>query len=558
MVSMLGLGLLMVGWPMLSTGFERVPGGPADARLVHYTLEHGHRFVMQREHHTSFWDPPLFFPARGVATYTDTMVSFLPFYSPWRWIGLSPVGAFQAFVLTIFILNFLAAFWSLRRLLEVSTVAAGVGAFFFAFAAPRLGNVLHPQMLPWFFWVLALHALARLLQDADAVRCGTSDRLLEPAQRRGWIAVFVGALVAQAYGAFYPFFFFVFAASLGVVLALGFASARATLLSLLRRNGVDWAWAAAMAALFLAPLASRYLSALETLGTRPLGDVHHKMPRAFSWILSHPENWLYGGLWEVPWIAGNESIFGIGHLAQGVGLLTLLIAALGLWHGRHRPWVRHLSMLALALVVVTTRWPGDVIPWDWIYHHVPGSSVIRAMYRFAQCLIVPLAVGLAIHFERLIHDGRHRWALLLFAAMALEQGQTLTTWDREAYGARVTAIAEAVGPGCGSFYVVATGRPDPRLMEDAMWASMTIGVPTLNGRYGNLPESWDLLTFIDTARPERRKVLERRLHRWLGSHGVDPATTCLLEADTVTGEVRGSRLARVDDQGFEVEGGSSP
>ena len=65
------IGVVTTFCPTLISGFRLVQGGLGDTRLVNFTLEHGYRWLMGMPLAESFWSPPIFFPATGVAAYTD-------------------------------------------------------------------------------------------------------------------------------------------------------------------------------------------------------------------------------------------------------------------------------------------------------------------------------------------------------------------------------------------------------------------------------------------------------------------------------------------------------
>jgi len=54
------------------------------------------------------WSPPIFFPVRDVAFYTDLLLGVAPLYWPWRWLGAGPETSYQLWMLTIWSLNFAA------------------------------------------------------------------------------------------------------------------------------------------------------------------------------------------------------------------------------------------------------------------------------------------------------------------------------------------------------------------------------------------------------------------------------------------------------------------
>jgi len=197
-------GMLLAHGPMVFSGFRRLQQTRADSRLMHYMLEHEYRWITGDPHHRSLWDPPFFYPVRNTAATSETMVGVAPFYWIWRAVRVPPDFAFSFWMLTISTLNFTAAWFFLRRILDRTPVAAGFGAFLFSFASMRLAHVGHPQLLAGFLFVLVLHALARIFRETDRRRAAP------------WIAIGAVAFVAQVYAGFYIAWFLALALGLGL------------------------------------------------------------------------------------------------------------------------------------------------------------------------------------------------------------------------------------------------------------------------------------------------------------------------------------------------------
>ncbi|MEM8933064.1 MAG: hypothetical protein AAGE94_17895 [Acidobacteriota bacterium] len=487
---------------------------------MHFSLEHAHRFVSREAPHQSLWDPPLFYPERNVGAYTDTMLGWTPFYSPWRWLGASPLGAYQLWMPTVLALTFVVAFSAMRRLFAASPIAATAGAYVFAFAGPRIASFGHPQMVPWLYWALACFAIGRLVLDPPA------DTAWDDSTRGRWLAVLVLALVAQAYGAFYPFFFFGFLAILWGLVALASPAARRRLRSLWIDEGPAWTLAAACGALLLAPLAQRYLLTAEILGTRPIEHVHNLMPRLGSWWTPPPNSHLYGSLWRSSMVQNAPEWFGTRAFAHGLGVLTTLLAIFGLWAQRRRLMVRLLVATAVVLIVLTTRWPGGATLWNLVYETLPGASAVRAVSRFGHCLILPAALGVMWWLDRPAMRRRPWLAWAVVVLIGIEQSQKIQTWTIAPAAARVEAIAATIDPSCEAFYL-GWQAPVRFFDEDAMWVAMATGVPTINGRYGNTPRRW-----VPLRRQERHPRVgpaESDLRTWLAHHCVDPRGICVVD-----------------------------
>src|SRR5207244_1566392 len=106
--------------------------------------------------HRSFWDIPIFYPTRNVAAFSDTLLTVAPLYWVWRVVGFLPDTAFQLWMLTTSVLNYLAGYWLMRNGFCLGVPGSIGGAFLFAFAAPRTNEVEHQQLSFQLYTVITL------------------------------------------------------------------------------------------------------------------------------------------------------------------------------------------------------------------------------------------------------------------------------------------------------------------------------------------------------------------------------------------------------------------
>ncbi len=504
-------------YPMWRSGFRAVAGGPGDARLVGFSLEHGWGWLARRPPHLSFWDPPIFYPTKNVAAYTDLMFASGAFYWPWRALHLSPATAFELWLLAALILDFWAFYAFLARGLSCSPAASGLGAFLFAFGSARAANVGHPQLLFELFVAGALWALARAFELADAPAAAGRRRLA--------LGLACLCLVLQAWSAFYPLFFASVFLLVALLVAMGLKSARRRLIHLLAADGAFLAVLAVAAALAVWPVAAHYLSVQELLGGRDWSVVEGFAPRPWSWLAMGETSRLYGWIHRIPAVAAVAPGRN-GTRVLGLGLVTTVLAALGLWGERHRTATRLLVLVTVVVAVATTVGPGGGWLWPRVAGWIPGARAVRALSRIGIYLLVPAGVGLAFLVDRLRPHRRFTLlALALLAVVALEQAHRIPSYDKVEARRRVERITSQLGPDCHAFYASSRGGvPLFVLHVDAMWAASLSGTPTINGRYGNLPAGYYLYR-ANLPRP----LLARLLAAWIDAHGLSASDVCWLE-----------------------------
>jgi hypothetical protein len=290
----------------------------------------------------------------------------------------------------------------------------------------------------------------------------------------------------------------------------------------------DWAailGAAVLCAVLLVPLLRAWWGVAQVVGLR---DAQHVfLARGQSWLNAGPDSWWYGGL--VRQLAGMRSQTAEQQL--GIGLITPLVALLGLWRARYRDGVVVLATTALVLGLLATQlgpWR-NLSPWNLVSAVVPGAAAIRAVPRVGLVILVAWAAGLALAV-----DGtalRRPWAALALALLCLlEQGVSLVHFRPAEERARVDRLAATVAPSCTAFvYTPAPdGWPPWRSQMDAVWATDAARVPTLNGYSGNAPPGWKLDDCLVRG-PADRQRLDAAVEEWIRRWAI-PGTVCQLAA----------------------------
>jgi hypothetical protein len=520
------IGLLIMAWPTLSTGFRRVQGGLGDSRLINFSLEHSYRWLMGMPLAEDLWSPPIFFPVQNVATYTDLMLGVAPFYWPWRWLAVDPHTAYQLWMLVCWTLNFLCCYLLLRHGLRISAFGASMGAYLFAFGSPRYMSMAHQQLVPQFWIILSLAGLIMLFRQPT-----------RPLPAWRWIAIiaFWGGLVAQLYTAVYPLAFF----ALGLAAAAGFAllvpTMRHAALIAFKDSVLPFLVIGAVAVGLSAPLALRYQATAATIGVHTRHHVH--LPKPLSWVLPGNSSRVYGKVqrsWDLAEYRGYSQ-------TNGFGAVTLVLCVAGLWLARRRPEVQLIVAGFAGLVLMTVTWPGGWSLWWVVRDLVPGSAALRAVARVGLMALFPAAVGLAYFVECLAV--RRRWIIgaVLVVVVAAEQPHRRPSFDKAAAVGRVERIATEVPVGARTFLLVINGPSwDKYLHDDAAWAALSTGIPTVNGRYGHFPPGYPFRTPWIQDSKEGGEIRDS-LAAWVTEDGVAPETAVIIEVPPRPERKRGQR-----------------
>ncbi len=505
-------GLLLAHHPMLLSGLDRIQGDLLDARFVNYVLEHGFRWVTGAPGHRDFWSPPFFHPARNAAAYSDTLLGTAPLYWCWRICGFPADTSFQLWMLAVSSLNFLATYLLLRCGFHLGPTASSSGAFLFAFNAPRMNQLMHPQLLAQFESVITIYALIRLFSDPDGLR---------GVRAVAWAVVAASGVAAQLYAGFYLGWFFVLALGIASAWACLLPACRGPFLSVPRRHPVAFLGLAVFATVLLLPLGIHSWRARAELGSRSLGEAG--VADLGTWVYLGPESWLWG---RVPFLGQLEGR-GSDHEGRlGIGLVTTCAGLAGLSLARRSAAVRLIALTALTLFCCVTALPGGFVAWEFLYEYIPGASALRAVSRAGLVVYLAAAIGLAFATEAL---GRRRsWGAGLACALALvcagEQGLASPSFDKRGQRAEVEAIARRLDRRAEAFLVIPRptprGEPFDKFHVDAMWAGLLRQVPTVNGYSGWYPPDWAALRTCDVNTDRDFERVEGALAAWARKRGL--------------------------------------
>lgn len=298
--------------PTFESHFIGLQSDIGDPLLSAYLLEHELRSLTMPGYVGSFWSPPFFYPAQGVLAYSEHMAGVLPLYALAR-VACSPLLAYQLVVMACLLLCFAAMVWLLRGL-GVRPVLAALGAFLFAFGAPRLLQVGHLHILTAFYSPLVLLCLVRLLAAPDRRR----------------LAALLAVLYLQLMSGIYLGWFLLFGLAILVPLALLLDLAAARRLGAFVRHRPLYCALALLAWVGLTYLSFRpFLLAGEQFGYRPWDDLAIFLPNFSKWVSVMPGS-VYDHLLPVlpesgtnPW---ELSLFaGFTLLALGVVAMPALI-----------------------------------------------------------------------------------------------------------------------------------------------------------------------------------------------------------------------------------------
>jgi hypothetical protein len=556
------VGLCQFHLPQFDSGFDTFPGDRGDARLVAYLMEHWYRVFCGNENWLS---PQMFYPVQGTFGYADLVLGYGLMFSVLRSLHVGLLESAQFTIIAFNFLNYVACFILLHKVLRLHLLASCVGAVFFAFNSPKLVQMGHLQLQPTLFLPIAAIPVVLLVQKSSTL-----------SQSKAFLLLSVTALsiTLQLLTGFYQGWFFVFWASLFLLVLLLFRESRHQVVSTVRRFWLPIFGSAVVLGIGLIPFVKAYLPAFRESGGRKYIEVLKLIPEPVSLLVMGERNRFWGDL--AVKIKSAHPLH--PELQIGIGLIpTIVWFGLTLWAvafllkqlsdritDRNEYVTRAVKSqyaLIAALVIATTlvyvlgmRYGPQSSPWQYVYEYYPGARGVRAVSRYALTLALPMAIG----FSFLVHKVDERLArtemrkrviglivLFLIAGFGLAEqfahAEGFNGFSIAGENAYLRKISNELPRDCASFYVAVGPGPLHNQFEyqiDAVLVSAMRGVPTLNGYSGQLPPDWALWEVSDPQ-------YEDNVVRWVQQHGL-PGKICRLFIDEA------SAITDINDPDFFV------
>jgi hypothetical protein len=380
--------------------FDRLPEG-GDSILNAWILAWDAHALFEPQ--LNVWDAPIFYPVKNALAFSETMFGNLWITLPVQYLSGNHVLAFHALVLTSFLLCSYFTFLLVYALTR-SFPAGLIAGLIFSFNPYRWSEVLHVQLLPFFWAPLAL------------LFC---HRFLETWRTRYFVGQML-ALLVQFYASIY----------LGIILFMTLL-VFGTVHILAERQGKDrwvfvtnrrllWTQLAGWSLLLLAllPLAIPYWQTTHAWNfARSESDNVSFSCELLSFLVPDAAFRSYQG-WQQLFQGHVHGSVGLGLVPWGLAL-TALVLARRFRHQHSEGDIRVLKRFAWTGLVVAlfmlgpyVIWLGsrtDVpLPYLMVYHVIPGAKAMRVPARYVFPLLLCLAVLGGFAVARLV-EGWRRW-----------------------------------------------------------------------------------------------------------------------------------------------------
>jgi hypothetical protein len=486
------LGIIVFGYLMPATAyFTAVPGGFGVPRHNSVVLEHLYRVVTG--YSAGLWNPDFYYPFKGSLAFSDNHLGSGVTYVLGRLMGLSREHAFDLWFVTGAVLNFASALYVIRRL-GMTTAAAALGAFFFAYAVPVPVQDHHAQLIHRFAVPLAMLAMWQMFERRRLVDCAR-------------VAFFT---VWQFYCSIY----------LGLFLVYLLAALGAGILFL--RRPFEWTkWRSNLAAerssaklaagglLLVSAAAFVYLVGNYFLISRSYSLEHWRPIEVISRMLPRPGSYLIADTSPLlSWLGRDVNVPDRWEhqLFIGFGALALIVtAAVSGWRGRAAvPRLAGVMLVALAVLVLGTLWI-DYVSLYYLVAWLPGIKDIRAVSRIILVMLAPLSVLVALGADAILRwlkpGGRGALPvlgglaiLLAIEPLSVNQYSTPIAKWRE----RLDTVRVLLPPAMPKDAILLVRTSSSDVYEqihseiDAMMLGQDLGYPVLNGYSAFAPPGYRL------------------------------------------------------------------
>ena len=477
-----GYSLRAVEW------FKAIPGDLCDERFNAVILEHLYGWVMGS--YKSLWSPTFLFPFENMLAFSDNHFGSVWSYILLRLAGFGREVAFSGWYVIGNILNFVTAFYVMRRL-AFNAFAAAVGAFVFAFALPVLAQEGHGQLNYRFAIPLAFLAFWLFLSKRRLIYLGLT---------AFWLMI-------QFYCSIY----------LGVFLIYQLLGSLAAFLLIKNKNfcldiKIFWQqekqkikWFFGM--LFVGSisttlllLAKYYTVAADYNFSRSFNEISSMLPRISSYLLadrSSLSSWVGGWISDTPYRHEHQMFFSIGVWC------IMLYGVWSIWHERRNFDLGRVLAGSLVVLFLLTIQIGGISFYKLLFY-VPGIGSVRAVSRIVLVMVLPISILVAIGCENLFAKNASKSffirSILVVFVTVLISGEVFFykpyTTSIKMWQERQKELLSQMPAKLSSSNILFVTQKDhePFCMTelDGMILAQDLKLSTLNGYSGNMPPGYFL------------------------------------------------------------------
>jgi hypothetical protein len=478
----------------LLSGFDVVFGNNGDGRLITYLHEHLYQALRGR---AEFLSPPFFYPQKDILGYTDAFVLDALPYAALRGLGVDPFLALQLVAIALSFCCFASVTVIGRRYLRLHPALAICAGLLITFPNNLMFKTAnaHPNFFALYY--VPLLVLLALWAVEDFPRPTRWSQL-----RAACCGLLYGLLFSTSF-----YVAWLFAITLVIAIATLIVLLPQQCLAFVRGHVVALGRLCLPALLGLIagliPVWLIYQPVLRATAGRTFRDYLGFAPFPKDLPNVGDQNLLWG------WLIDGVGLPSVGdHMLSVTPGMTLITLLLLYWTNKNREsgdrrWPVVYGLICATVWAVSwllTFRIGTFSPFWLLYHSVPGAAAIRVGGRIQLLTNLWVVTGLAVLLQ---HAWPAAWpqragarlavTSLIVAFCLLEQVNLRDgSLPRRAELDRLAAVTPPPAR-CEAFLVDARDDQGYGVREfDAMWISLRVGLPTINGNSGWSPPGWRL------------------------------------------------------------------
>lgn len=511
---------LMVMWPTVQSGLERLQPDYGDVLFNLYLFEHvfQHFSSLDILNQPSFWSPDFYWPVANILTWSDHLLGPSAIYSPWR-LFFDPFESYLGWIITTLTLNYVSIRWGLKRITKYSNpIFLSAIALAATFNPAVTVQLSHPQMLSlYIFGPLLILWNQSLSMHTERLSVSSIILLLSLTLFNSIFNIYLAV-----YGAFCTLSVLIVHLTTRISqknykLKIG-SNLKSSLLFLI---------ATVLSATYIY---MPYLKALSTFGERSDEQIIENLPKAASWFHSTTDL-LLNAPYGLDFLKLNpEAIYGQEQslfpgwfflIAFTYSTILLLIKKTKSNDDISSVIKLRWLFVSLFLVIATINFYGFSL-WLLIMKTIPGASALRASSRVTMIIIIFSSGFLALSSEEwnlrlnLKAKAQEIFSLLVFLLsfcsiwIISSPSFALKTWRLQS-----EQLADKLNvPYCNVFWLSKSLKEPWARHIQAMHISLMTGIPTVNGVSGHSPKGgWPSEDpSMEQANAWIKKVMQSAIH----------------------------------------------
>jgi len=468
---------------------DNIIGDLGDSRLVSLILEHWYKVFF---HNETIRDLSMFYPVKNTLGYSDSLFLLSLPYSFFRLIGYQWLNAYQITLITTHFFGGLCLAWFLRRNLKLPFWACIIGLIIGYYSNSFYIKIIHTQFIT-FSLIPLLFILLKNFYDCLSPGL-TRKRIIY-----GLLSIFLfsGILLTSFYIGFFTALFFLIV--LIVIVFYFYINKNFNIkhiVCFIKAYKYELSFYVVFGIITLLPFIYIYMPIYQEMGARNWDEINYYLPNWYNFLYFSSNNFIY----ELQY--GYPIITGILLIIVCIFNIKKFFAATP---SSGKDFSFYMSIgFSFAIVIITIFmlkfeiFGKNISLWYIIYKIIPGSSAIRAVFRFNQYLSLPVGIIISLYLSKQIHFDNSKYIryIIMCSLLAItiflnnQNSIKITSWTKS----QINKYLEKVSlppKDCEAFLLVNNTTNINFIHQLDAWSIANhFNIKTINGYSGQFPKSW--------------------------------------------------------------------